>query len=345
MLAFILSRMGMSPSYVVGGDFDVPGSGGHAGKGGIFVAEVDESDRSHIGVTMSVAVIMNIDHDHPEVYAGQTDLVDAYEACIRHGMREGGTLVLNADSAGCRELAARLAADSGGPQVVTFGTTSSAHWRLTHVSTSDGRSEAVLRAPGGREFDLALRIPGVHQLLNAAAAIATVDVMGQDCEPALEQLSFFDGMRRRMTPAGEQAGVRIFDSYAHHPEEVSADLSAARSVVGADGRVLVVFQPSGHARLDAFGAEFGKALAGCDQVVLTDWTRGLPETALERLAGLIDSAGGVARHVRADRAQAVVCAAREARPGDVVVLMGSGDIAEFGPALLAALDSVQPAAA
>lgn len=109
MLAFLLSRMAQEPSYVVGGDLDVPGSGGRAGKGGFFVAEVDESDRSHIGVGMNVAVITNIGHDHPESYASQADHVDAYEQCVRIGLHENGTLVLSADDPGCRELASRLA--------------------------------------------------------------------------------------------------------------------------------------------------------------------------------------------------------------------------------------------
>jgi UDP-N-acetylmuramate--alanine ligase len=116
MLAFTLARMGQEPSYVVGADLDVPGSGGYAGTGGFFVAEVDESDRSHIGTSMHVAVITNIGHDHPENYAEEADHVDAYEQCVRIGLHENGTLILNADSPGCRELASRLAMADDGPR-------------------------------------------------------------------------------------------------------------------------------------------------------------------------------------------------------------------------------------
>ncbi|MFF3406696.1 UDP-N-acetylmuramate--L-alanine ligase [Streptomyces sp. NPDC002742] len=337
MAAFALRRMGQSPSHVVGADLDGPASGGHAGEGPLFVAEVDESDRTHIGVSLQVAVITNITHDHPENYASELDHVDAYEECVRLGMRPGGTLVISADSPGCRELVSRLVMAGDGPRLVTFGLSSSADWRLTDLASAGGRSTAVLHGPGGLEFDMALRVPGVHQLLNAAATIAALHTLGQDCDLAVEQLRYFDGVRRRMTPAGEVAGVRVFDSYAHHPDEVRADLAAACTLLDDPGqRVITVFQPSDQSRLDAFGAEFGTALAGCDQVVLTGNAR-VHEGALRVLAGFIERVGGVARFVETKRADAVVCAASEARPGDLVVLMGSGDLVESGRVLRAAL--------
>ncbi|MFC8520647.1 UDP-N-acetylmuramate--L-alanine ligase [Streptomyces sp. NPDC057257] len=336
MLAFALARMGLSPSYVVGGDLDAPGSGGHAGKGGFFIAEVDESDRTHIGMTMRLAVVTNIGHDHPDNYAGEADHVDAYEQCIRIGLHEDGILLLNTDSPGCRELASRLARAGDGPRVITFGTSRSAQWRLTATASAEGRGTAVLRGPSGQEFQLSLRVPGMHQLVNAAGAIAAVGAAAQDCELAVEQLAYFDGVKRRMTPAGEAARVRAFDSYAHHPDEVRADLAAARTLAST-GRVIAVFQPSDQARLDAFSADFGTALAGCDQVVLTDSTRGVAPTALEKLAVRVNCAGGSARYVVPDRAAAVRQAAEAAEPGDVIVLMGSGDLAEAGCVLLAVL--------
>ncbi|MEU9286454.1 Mur ligase domain-containing protein [Streptomyces sp. NPDC048275] len=344
MLAFALSRMGQSPSYMVGADLDGPASGGHAGGGPLFVAEVDESDRTHIGVSMKVAVITNIAHDHPENYAAELDHVESYEECVRLGVRPGGTLVLSADSPGCRALASRLILTGDGPRMVTFGLSSSADWRLTEAVSAGGRSTAVLHGPGGLEFDIALRVPGVHQLLNAVAAIAALHTLGQDCDLAVEQLRYFEGVRRRMTPAVEAAGVRVFDSYAHHPDEVRADLAAARTLLGVPGqRVIAVFQPSDQSRLEAFGAEFGTALAGCDRVVLTGNAR-VHEGALRVLAGFIGRAGGMARFVESKRADAVVCAANEARPGDVVVLMGSGDLVESGRVLRAALADLVAAA-
>lgn len=226
--------------------------------------------------SLSVAVITNIAHDHLEHYATEMDHVDAYEACVRTGLAEKGMLVLNADSEECRELASRLALAAGdGPRVVTFGISPSAGWQLTSASSAGGRSTATLTGPGGLELDLVLRVPGVHQLMNAAATVATLHALGQDHDQAVEQLLYLDGALRRMTPAGQAAGVRLYDSFSHHHyDEVNADLAAAPSLVRGDGRVLVVFQPADEARLSAFGDEFGMALAGCDEVVLTDSSRG-----------------------------------------------------------------------
>jgi UDP-N-acetylmuramate--alanine ligase len=345
MLAFALARSGQEPSYVVGADLDVPGSGGHAGHGDFFVAEVDESDRTHVRMGMSVAVVTNIAHDHPENYADENEVIDAFEVCLALGLHEGGTLVLGVDSAGGRELASWMAAAEDGRRVVTFGVSPSADWQLTNVSTEGGRSSAVLVGPGAVEYDLALRTGGAHQLLNAAAAITTLHTLGQDCGQAVEELRYFDGVVRRMTPAFKAAGVRVYDSFAHHPDEVRADLSAARSLAGEQGRVITVFQPSGHTRLTAFGTEFGKALAGCDDVVLTDGVQSIARALLETLSDGVNVAGGTCRHVVRDRAEAAVRAAAQAQPGDVVVLMGTGDIAEAGQVLRATLGDLLPVTA
>ncbi|MFJ4800144.1 UDP-N-acetylmuramate--L-alanine ligase [Streptomyces murinus] len=347
MLSVVLSRMEQHPSYVVGADLDGLGSGGRAGRGDLFVAEVDESDRTHIGMTMDIAVITNIAFDHPENYHWVGAHVDAYEHCIRLGLRAGGTLVLNADLPECRDLASRLAeTEDGGPRVVTFGVSPSADWRVADAATEGGRSTAVLHGPDGMEIALSLRVPGVHQLLNAAAAIAALHTAGQDLDAAVEQLGYFDGVRRRMTPAGEAAGVRVHDSYAHHPGEVRADLAAARSLAeSSGGRVITVFQPADALRLDIFGVGFAEELAASDEVVLTDSVRGVPVAVLKMLAARTNASGGSVQHVVMDREEAARHAAEVAQPGDVVVLMGAGDIAEAGPSLVQVLNEMAAAVA
>ncbi|MFF8432833.1 UDP-N-acetylmuramate--L-alanine ligase [Streptomyces bacillaris] len=344
MLAVTLARLGQDPSYMIGADLEGPGSGGHAGRGELFVAEVDESDRTHIGTRMDVAVITNIAYDHVENYADPAEYIAGFEQCVRAGMTEHGTLILNADSAGCRELAARLERSSGSPEVVMVGTADDADWRLTMAVTWGGRSRAVLCGPGRMPQDMLLRVPGLHQLANAAAAMVALHVLGQDLEQVMEQLRYVDGAQRRLTSAGETAGVRVLDSFAHHPEEVDADLAAARSILAPGGRVIAVFQPSDARRLDAFGSEFAVALSTSDLTVLTDSTRGLPADALEALSTQVSGAGGSAQQVP-DRAEAAVYAAEAARPGDVIVLMGAGDVVDFGPTVHEALGAVAAAAA
>lgn len=344
MLAFGLTGIGQDPTYVVGGDLHGPASGGRAGRGGIFVAEIDESDRTHLGLSVDMAVITDIGHDHPENYADEEDHVDAYEEFVR-GVRPDGLLVLNADSPACRRLAARLHALGMGPRLVTFGRTSNATWRLTNVQWEDGRGTATLCGTGGREFDVHLPVPGVHQLMNAAAVVAAADALNQDVDLLVEKLGDFGGVERRMSPRGAVGGVRVYDSYAHHPTEVTADLAAAHALTGGRGRVLAVFQPAGQTRLDAFGADLAKALAGADEVVLTDSARSVRKASLQELSARIAAVDGSIVAVEQDRAAAVVAAAQTARPGDVVVLIGTGDLVEYGPALIAEVDRAALAAA
>ncbi|GAA3372090.1 hypothetical protein GCM10017744_102160 [Streptomyces antimycoticus] len=193
---------------------------------------------------------------------------------------------------------------------------------------------ATLSGPGGAETGLTLGIPGTHQLLNAAAAIATVHAVGLDAARAAGHLGTFEGVARRMSRAGEAAGARVYDSYAHHPTEIRADLAAARSLLTEpDGRVISVFQPAGQARHEAFGGEFGAALAHGDEVVLTGHSRVGDEVVLRELSAAVENAGGSCRGVERDRAAAVACAAAVARPGDVVVLIGTGDLVEYGRVL------------
>ncbi|MGW3569618.1 UDP-N-acetylmuramate--L-alanine ligase [Streptomyces sp. NPDC000941] len=333
MLAHALTRMGHAPTYVVGGDIHGPASGGHAGNGEIFVAEVDESDRTHLNVRVNVAVITNIEHDHPENYRNVADHITAYKQFALR-MRPGGTLVLNADSPGCQELASRLALAGQGPRLVWFGSSTDATWRLTNAVSAHGGGMATLHGPGGAETALTLGIPGTHQLLNAAAAVAAVHAVGLDGAHAAGFLGAFEGVARRMSLAGDSAGVRVYDSFAHHPTEIRADLAAARSLLTEDdGRVISVFQPAGRARHEALGGEFGAALAEFDEVVLTGHSHIGEEVVLRELSAAVEDAGGRCRGVERDRAAAVACAVAAARPGDVVVLIGTGDLVEYGPAL------------
>ncbi|MFD7769850.1 UDP-N-acetylmuramate--L-alanine ligase [Streptomyces sp. NPDC059787] len=345
MLAVGLTGIGQDPTYVVGGDLHgSAASGGRAGLGDILVAEVDESDRTHLGLSVDIAVITDIGHDHPENYAGVEDHVDAYAEFVG-GMGSNGVLVLNADSPACRELAARLHTTGTGPRLVTFGRTPNATWRLTDVEWEGGGGTATLHGPGGRVLDLRLPLPGVHQLMNAAAVVAASDALNQDIDLLVKKLAGFGGVARRMSLRGEAAGVRVYDSYAHHPTEITADLAAAHALTGGRSRVLAVFQPAGQARLDAFGADFALALAGADEVVLTDSASGVREASLRELSVMVSSVDSGDAPVERDRAAAVTVAAAAARPGDVVMLIGTGDLVEYGQTLLNEVDDAHLAVA
>ena len=311
MLASALSHAGCEPSYVLGGRFADGAPGGRHGAGKLFVAEVDESDRTLVNTRVDIAVIPSIDFDHPENYRDLAAHLDAYEEFARR-MRPGGAVVLHVGGDGGRELAERLRRD--GTRLVTVGTGPEVDWQVEGARTDARGSRGVLHGPEGATYPLELRVLGAHQVHNAACAVAAAHAAGVDPGTVARKLTSFTGVRRRLTPV--PGAARAYDSFAHHPAEVAADLAAAREVA-AGRRVLVVFQPAGRARLDAFGTELGRALAAADEVVLT----GTPDGAMWL---------GHTGVVEQDRAAAVAYAAGAARPGEVVLLMGTGDLVDHG---------------
>ncbi|MFJ6573422.1 UDP-N-acetylmuramate--L-alanine ligase [Streptomyces sp. NPDC091292] len=329
MLSRVLWEAGGDPSHVIGGDVGVPLSGARAGSG-VFVAEADESDGSFTRYSPRVGVVLNVDNDHPEAYP---ELADAVEAFTRFALSiaEGGTLVCSADDDGARSVASAVATRRAGLRVVTVGEAEDADWRILGIDLSrDGMSSRVcVRTPEQVTYAFEVNMPGRHNGHNAAVALAAGAVLGFDTEHLAPGLEEFDGVDGRLGPLGDVLGVRSLSSYAHHPTAVTADITAAREVAGPDGRVVLVFQPSGYARVALMEVEFARALAGADQVLLLEIRDlVLPEPLFgvcsEQLAGAVRSryghvacpVGGVER--TAGRVAAVL------RPGDVLLAMGPG---------------------
>ncbi|HEX5569315.1 MAG TPA: UDP-N-acetylmuramate--L-alanine ligase, partial [Streptomyces sp.] len=288
MLAVGLRTLGLDPSYAIGGDLDGPGTGAHHGDGEIFVAEADESDRSFHAYAPEVAVILNVELDHHANYASMEEIHLSFETFVDR-VRPGGTLVISADHGGARELTARLRAHRAAApaqraqepkdlRIVTYGEAADADVRVLKVVprglTSevtvllDGAAEAL---PGHRagEITFTVSVPGRHYAHNAVAALAAGAALGVPAAGLAAALTSYTGVNRRLQPLGEARGVRVIDSYAHHPTEMAADLEAIRS--GADGgRVLVLFQPHLFSRTRELGTEMGQALALADASVVLD---------------------------------------------------------------------------
>ncbi len=274
MLTTILRGCGADPSYVIGGILAETGLGAADGGGGTFIAEADESDGSFLIFSPDVAVVTCVEADHLDNYRNLAEIEATFLAFARR-IAGGGLLVACADDPGARALAA--AAAGPGVRVLTYGTAADADYRVSGVTphgmattltltprpraaaggqppagpsgASAGVSEASgaagqAQAPAGGPAGLAVRIrvPGRHNALNAAAALAVAIELGYPAGEAVAALAGYRGARRRMEPKGEADGVRVLDSYAHHPTELAADLTAARDVA-AGGRVIAVFQP------------------------------------------------------------------------------------------------------
>src|SRR5215472_13881171 len=271
--------------------------------------------------------------DDLDNYSSLAEIEDAFAAFARR-ITPGGVLVACADDPGARALASAAAALP--IRVRTYGEAAGADYRITSVAAR-GMSVSLEIEGAPR---LQVGVPGRHNALNAAAAYAAVLELGLPpvrAGQAASGLAAYRGARRRMEPKGEARGVTVLDSYAHHPTELAADLRAARDIAPG-GRVIAVFQPHLFSRTRIFAAQFGAALGLADEVFVLDVypAREDPEPGVtgELVASAVP--GGRAVFLP-DRAAAPGAVADIARPGDLVLTMGAGDVTALGPLIVAAL--------
>ncbi|HLI38128.1 MAG TPA: UDP-N-acetylmuramate--L-alanine ligase [Streptosporangiaceae bacterium] len=339
MLTTILRRSGADPGYVIGGVLAETGLSAGDGSGVDFIAEADESDGSFLMLAPHAAIVTNIEADHLDNYPGLAEIQAAFEAFARR-IEDGGLLVTCADDPGARELA--RAARSLPLRVRSYGESPGADYRISRVAPAGMGTRAAVTCPAassGRAYEITITVaaPGRHNALNAVAAIATAAELGVPVQRAAAALAAYRGARRRMEPKGEGDGVRVLDSYAHHPTELAADLAAARDIAGG-GRVIAVFQPHLVSRTRIFAGELGAALARADEAIVLDVYAAREDPSPDVTGKLVADAvpGGRARYV-ADSRRAPAVVADIATPGDIVLTMGAGDVTSLGPAIVAAL--------
>ena len=342
MITTALRHIGADPGYVIGGILTETGLGAEDGKGEVFVAEADESDASFLMLTPEVAVVTCIEADHLDNYPGLAEIEAAFTAFARR-IVPGGVLIACADDPGARSLAAAAASD--GIRVRRYGEAADADYRVSSVQAAGmSVSLAVSSAgPGGAETArLMVGAPGRHNALNGAAAYAAARELGVAAGPAADGVAAYRGTGRRMERKGEAAGVLVLDSYAHHPTELAADLRAARGI--RDGQVIAVFQPHLFSRTRIFAGEFGAALGLADKVFVLDVyaAREDPEPGVtgELVASAVPGGRAVfasGRDGAPGRDGLPDAVAEVARPGDLVLTMGAGDVTMLGPQIVAAL--------
>ncbi|MGK5547838.1 UDP-N-acetylmuramate--L-alanine ligase [Streptomyces sp. URMC 127] len=337
MLAVSLDTLELDPSYAIGGDLSGPGTNARHGSGEIFVAEADESDRSFHKYAPEVAIVLNVELDHHANYASMDEIYESFETFVGR-VRPGGTLIVG-EHAGARELAARVAGREG-LRIVTVGEAEGSDVRIRRI-TPKGMTSEVEVVLDGAELTLTVSVPGRHYAHNAVAALAAGVALGVPAEELAGALAAYTGVGRRLQLKGEAAGVQVIDSYAHHPTEMTADLEAIRGAA-AGSRVLVVFQPHLFSRTQELGKEMGEALALADASVVLDIypAREDPVPGVTS-ALIIDAAVAAGAVVRAEHDMAAIpdVIAGMARPGDLVLTMGAGDVTDLGPKILARLES------
>jgi len=343
MIALVLERAGLDPTAVIGGRLSAFGSNARLGRGEYMVAEADESDRSFLKLFPTIAVITNIDHEHLESYGSFAELQQAF-VDFANKVPFYGSVVCSADDEPLRAVLSRMTR-----RVITYGLDSD-EADLTATDIALGplavsatvrrrvRGETGLAGPATSLGPLTLKVPGRHNLSNALATVAVGLELGLTFAQVAAGLSEFQGAERRFEVRGEPNGVLVVDDYGHHPTEIAAVLSAARTL---NRRIIVAFQPHRFTRTAALKSQFGPSLASADHVVLTDiYPAGedpIPGVTIDTLAaeirGTLTQPVDVVPHLR-DLPAALM---RLARPGDVVITLGAGSIGSVAGKLIALL--------
>jgi UDP-N-acetylmuramate--alanine ligase len=342
MVTVVLQHLGVDPGYVIGGKLVTTGLGADAGIGGPIAVEADESDGSFLMLSPKVAVVTNVEADHLDNYSGIEEIHANFDAFVDRVER---TLIVGIDDEGARRVADT--ARERGKKVLTYGEAPEADYRITRIRPRGFTTEFTLATAEG-EIEGTVAVPGRHNVLNAAAAVAVADELGHDLEVAVEGIADFAGAARRFELKGEGNGVGVYDSYAHHPTEIDADLRATRAALRSfaedaeengeeipEGRVVALFQPHLYSRTRIFAEEFATALSLADEVVVMEIyaAREDPEPGVtgEIITSKVSHDG--VRYVPGHQAS-VRAVAELARPGDIVLTMGAGDVTELGPLIV-----------
>ena len=322
---------GLDPTIIVGGVVKGKGSGAKVGKGDYLIAESDEFDRSFLSMMPSSAIITNIDADHLDTYENIEDIKDAFVQ-FANKIPFYGQVIVCLDDPNVQQILARLK-----KPVITYGFTRQAKYRVDNLRFEKGYPVFEILNDGESLGEFKLQIPGRHNVLNATAAVALAIEEGISADVARKACAEFEGVKRRFEFIGEKNDILVFDDYAHHPTEATATLLGFRDAF-PDRRIIVAFQPHLFTRTRDQHDAFGGAFANCDVLLATD-IYPAREKPIEGVTGALVANSATDRGHRdarfvGDQLNLLPILKKELKPGDVVVLMGAGNIWKLGERIL-----------
>lgn len=327
----IWEEAGLDPTIIVGGVVKGKGSGAKVGKGDYLIAESDEFDRSFLSMMPSSAIVTNIDADHLDTYENIDEIKEAFVQFINK-IPFYGQAILCIDDPNVQQIYSKVR-----KPVITYGFSRQAKYRIDNLRFEKGFPHFEIFNDKKSLGEFQLQIPGRHNVLNATAAVALAMEEGISADIARKAVAAFEGVQRRFELIGEKNDVLVFDDYAHHPTEATATLQGFREAF-PDRRVIVAFQPHLFSRTRDQHEAFGSAFANCDVLLCTD-IYPARERPIEGVTGALVSDSALAfghRNARfvGDQANLLPILKEELRPGDVVVLMGAGNIWKLGQKIL-----------
>ena len=327
MFTVALNEAGLDPSFAVGAVIPQLGVNAAPGDGPHFVVEADEYDYSFLTLSPRVALVTNIEHDHPDLFPDLAAIESAYHRFM-DCVQQDGVVVLGIDDPGCDRLHGWIHEHRSAMSMITVGRNERAEWRLDDTS-----KPATLSTPDGEVLSFDLAVPGAHNRLNAAMVIAASAWMGLDVRRIISGLERFSGVGRRFDLRAEIDGVRIFDDYAHHPTELHATIQATRERY-PDARIRAVFQPHTYTRTRQLLREFAAAMDTADDPLLVEIYPARETDTLGVSSQSIADLMATGPSVYATPSAAALAVARDSRPGDVVLFLGAGDIWQAAPILI-----------
>lgn len=331
MISMIMLEAGLNPTIHVGGELDAIGGTTRIGSNDFFIAEACEYYESFLKFYPNIAVILNIEFDHADYFRDLNHVIETFTKFALH-VPSDGWLIANADDRNTSKII-----ETSDCKVVTFGLNpGTADWCAGHV-TFDGMGCAsyTLMHQGQEVSSIILSVPGIHNVINSLAAIAACSITGCSYDVIKKALARFKGTHRRFELKGLMNGIKIIDDYAHHPSEVMATLKAAKN--SEHSRIWCVFQPHTYTRTKFLMKEFATAFEDADEVILADIYAAREidkgEVNSEMLADRIKETGKKVAYIKGFEVIAQYLE-RHAKPGDLVITMGAGDIYKVGEMLL-----------
>ena len=331
MMTVALQACGVDPSFAIGGTLTASGSNAHRGTGDFFVAEADESDGSFLEYRPFSAIVTNVEHDHVDFFATEESVMDIFTEFAQSINPEGFFIYCKDDSG-----AVTIAETDFAATKISYGADENSDLLIDNIKLLPGGSKARALWKGRAVGTIELQVPGHHNLLNAAAALAMGLSLGQPAAELLEGLASFQGAGRRFELKASIAGIRVIDDYGHHPTEIDVTLTAARRYAG-EGRVLVIFQPHRYSRTQAFLDQFAATLDLADLAILLE----IYPASEKPISGV--SASLIVQKMQHGKFIPNFLEASEeiismAKPGDVILTLGAGDVNSLAPIIAQGLE-------
>lgn len=334
MIALVLERCGLDPTFIIGGEIMNVGSNAKAGKGDWVVAEADESDGSFLQYQPAIALVNNIEADHLENYDGNFENLKKAYAQFLSQVKEDGKAVVCLDDQYLKEMISSV-----NSEVLTYAIEAEADFTARNIVLGDRKVSFDVMRGAEALGTIHLSVPGKHNVYNALATLITCMEAGLSFDRIAEAITEFRGAKRRFQVLGEVNDILVIDDYAHHPTEIEATIQAAKAT---GKRIVAVFQPQRYTRTYFLFEQFSRAFPEADEVIITDIYSPAGEKQIEgidsaKLVELIRQNSNANVRYVPTKEQVQTYLLKSVRPGDLVITMGAGDIWKAAAGLAEAL--------